>query len=64
MTDLEDGFYWVRIGGLWTVAEKDTDVTTEAELWTLTGSIKTPFLSSDFSEIDPRRIVREGGETK
>lgn len=63
MTDLEDGFYWVRswdnpckdAGAFdaWEIAYKD------GEEWLYTGSgaaYGTPV------EIDPRRIVREGVE--
>lgn len=60
MTDLEDGFYWVRVEGMWTVAALDCGQFAYFVL-------DEPYYldKSDarlFDEIDPRRIVREGGE--
>lgn len=56
MTDLEDGFYWVNLDGLWTVSEKrGGSFYVRAEYYW--------YQQCDFQEIDQRRIVREG-ETK
>lgn len=56
MTDtanLEDGFYWVRIGMRWFVAEHF-----HVGLWIIPGTTRE-FASDDFFEIDPRPIKRE-----
>lgn len=58
MTDLEDGFYWVKFRGVWTPAEAKTYQKTT--FFSVDGYFDLPARS--FDEIDPRRIVREGGE--
>lgn len=60
MTNLEDGFYWVRIEGELTVAKLSYGQFAYFVL-------DEPYYldQSDvrlFDEIDPSRIVREGGE--
>lgn len=57
MTDLEDGFYWVRRGSSWFVAEYEY-----GSFWL--SSVQREYAEHWFDEIDPRRIVREGGEAK
>ncbi|WP_297803720.1 hypothetical protein [uncultured Brevundimonas sp.] len=62
MTDtakLKDGFYWVRLGDEWVVAEKSSKHgLTQDTCWFLNGF--DPALHPNaFDEIDPNPIVRE-----
>ena len=49
----EPGFYWVRESDEWTVAQWS------GKYWYVVGW-DISCRDSDFAEIDPRRIVREG----
>lgn len=62
MTDLEDGFYWVRYAALseWTVARHCGD--SFGGLNFFIGELDSWVRGVDLQEIDPRRIEREGGE--
>lgn len=57
MTDLEDGFYWVRVNS---TDDFETAYISRSQVF-LTGMEE--FLPTyRMAEIDPRRIMREGGE--
>lgn len=53
-TTRKEGFYWVRRGLSWIIAEWDADM----EWWRISGN-EHIFYYNDFTEIDERRITRE-----
>lgn len=50
-----EGYYWVRMGNEWYIAEWESRVS-EIYYWTMTGS-NVPFKNSEFDEIRETRIL-------
>lgn len=52
-TERKDGYYWVKDGNAWVIAEWESD----NERWALSAT-SGGFIDDDFSEIDETQIIR------
>lgn len=56
--DLEDGFYWIRLGDDWTIGERETDPDfPDGYVWYVNG-VGGFIFEEQIAEVDPNRIVR------